>query len=188
MTGNPTSQTTTPPPTTVPSQPENICLHPHVWRPLLQCGALHPHGRGNPCPRKAQKCRTFEEHCGKGWVLGTSFKYYRAWTVWIKTTRSLRISATIFHKQKYISNPAVTPANQVLSAAGALDKLLTTNVSNYLTNTSLTQLERLGSILNPEVPVPGGHAVGTKLGGRPRPLRGLDPSLVPDPRTRITVT
>ena len=30
--------------------------------------------------------------------------------------------------------------------------------------------------------------VGTKLGGRPRPLRGLDPSLVPEPRTRITVT
>ena len=30
--------------------------------------------------------------------------------------------------------------------------------------------------------------VGTKLGGRPRPLRGLDPSLVPDPRTRIPVT
>ena len=30
--------------------------------------------------------------------------------------------------------------------------------------------------------------VGTKLGGRPRPLRGLDPSLVPYPRTRITVT
>ena len=30
--------------------------------------------------------------------------------------------------------------------------------------------------------------VGTKLGGRPRPLRGIDPSLVPEPRTRITVT
>ena len=30
--------------------------------------------------------------------------------------------------------------------------------------------------------------VGTKLNGRPRPLRGLDPSLVPEPRTRITVT
>ena len=29
--------------------------------------------------------------------------------------------------------------------------------------------------------------VGTKLGGRPRALRGLDPSLVPKPRTRIIV-
>ena len=28
-----------------------------------------------------------------------------------------------------------------------------------------------------------GRDVGTKLGGRPRPLRGIDPSLVPDPRT-----
>ena len=83
--------------------------------------------------------------------------------MWIKTTRSLRISAAIFHKQKYISNPAVTPANRFLAAAGALDELLTTNVSNYLTYTSLSQLERLGSILNPEVPVPGGHSVGTEL-------------------------
>ena len=31
------------------------------------------------------------------------------------------------------------------------------------------------------------QCIGTKLGGRPRPLRGLDPSLVPDPRTQITV-
>ena len=29
--------------------------------------------------------------------------------------------------------------------------------------------------------------VGTKLGGRPRALRGLDPSLVQEPRTQITV-
>ena len=31
-------------------------------------------------------------------------------------------------------------------------------------------------------------SVGTKLGGCPQPLRGLDPSLVTEPRTRITVT
>ena len=30
--------------------------------------------------------------------------------------------------------------------------------------------------------------VETKLGERPRPLRGLDPSLVPEPRTQIPVT
>ena len=30
--------------------------------------------------------------------------------------------------------------------------------------------------------------VGTKLGGRPQPLRRINLSLVPDPRTRITVT
>ena len=29
--------------------------------------------------------------------------------------------------------------------------------------------------------------VGNKLGGRPRPLRRLEPSLVPEPRTRMTV-
>ena len=32
------------------------------------------------------------------------------------------------------------------------------------------------------------HPVGTKLGGRPRPLCGLAPSLVPEPITKIPVT
>ena len=78
----------------------------------------------------------------------------------MKTTRALRISATVFHKHKYISNPAVTPANRVLAATGALDNLLTTNVPNSLTNTYLTQIKRLVFILKPEVPVPGGRADG----------------------------
>ena len=80
--------------------------------------------------------------------------------MWMKTTRALQISANVFQKHKYISNPVVTPSNRVLAAAGALFNLLKTNVPNFLTDTSLTQIERLGSILKPEVPVPGGHADG----------------------------
>ena len=74
--------------------------------------------------------------------------------------RVLRISATVFHKNKFIYNPAVTPANQVLTAAGALADLLKTNVFNSFTDTSLIQIKRLGSILKPKVPVPGGRAEG----------------------------
>ena len=99
---------------------------------------------------KTKKRCTFAEHCRKCCFLGTSFERFRAWTMWMKTTRVLLISATVFHKHKYISNPVVTPANWVLAAAGALSDLLTTNVPNYLTNTSLTHLNPLGSILKPE--------------------------------------
>ena len=74
--------------------------------------------------------------------------------------RVLRISATVFHKNKFIYNPAVTPANQVLTAAGALADLLKTNVFNSFTDTSLIQIKRLGSILKPKVPVPGGRVEG----------------------------
>ena len=72
--------------------------------------------------------------------------------MWMKTTWALRISSTIFHKRKYISNLSVTPVNQVLSAASALANLLKTNVTNYLTNTSLFHIKRLGSILKRKVP------------------------------------
>ena len=72
----------------------------------------------------------------------------------MKNTRSLRVSATVFHKHKYISNPDVTPADRIIAAAGALAKLLTGNLPQSLNDTSLTHMERLGSILKPEVPVP----------------------------------
>ena len=68
---------------------------------------------------KSQKRRTSSEHCSKGWVLGNLFEHYHSWTMWMKTTQVLRISATVFHKHKFISNPAVTPAYQVLANSGA---------------------------------------------------------------------
>ena len=58
----------------------------------------------------------------------------------MKTTQALRILATVFHKHKYTFNSAVTPADRVLAATGALADLLKTNVHNPLTNTLLTQL------------------------------------------------
>jgi hypothetical protein len=66
---------------------------------------------------KPQRRRTFAEHCRKGFVLGTSFEHYRGWEMWMIGTRSTRISATVFHKHKYISNPTVTPADTVIAAA-----------------------------------------------------------------------
>ena len=122
--------------------------------------SFFPIGMESLVHEKPKKRRNFSEQCSKGWVLGTSFEHYYAWTMWMKTTRALRISATIFHKHKYISNPSMTPADLVLAATGALAKLLTTKVPNSLTNTSMTQLGRLGSILKPEVPVPEGRADG----------------------------
>ena len=71
-------------------------------------------GMGTLIHDKPKKCHTFGGHCSKGWVIGTSFEHYRAWTLWMKTTRALHISETVFHKHKYISNPDVNPANHFL--------------------------------------------------------------------------
>ena len=46
----------------------------------------------------------------------------------------------------------------------------------------------IGSYLPSIIPRLAAYIVGTKIAGRPRLLRGINPSLVPDPRTRITVT
>ena len=52
----------------------------------------------------------------------------------------------------------------------------------------MLKTKRIDRLVKPvwmKYPCPG---VGTKLGGLPRPLRRLDPSLVPEPITQITVT
>ena len=59
----------------------------------------------------------------------------------MKNTLSLRLSATVFQKHKYISNPYVTPSDRIIAAAGALAKLLTGNLPQSLNETSLTHLE-----------------------------------------------
>ena len=50
---------------------------------------------------KPHRRRSFAEHCKKGYVLGTSFEHYRAWTIWMTDTRAQRVSGTVFHKHKY---------------------------------------------------------------------------------------
>ena len=58
---------------------------------------------------KPKRRGIFAEHCSKGYILGTAFEHYRAWTMWIKDKRATIISATVSHKHKYITNPSVTP-------------------------------------------------------------------------------
>ena len=81
---------------------------------------------------KTNKRKTFAEHCRKGYVLGTSFKHYRAWIFWMLNTRAIRVSATLFHKHKYISNPNVIPADAVIAAAGNLALVLKGEISSCL--------------------------------------------------------
>ena len=71
----------------------------------------------------------FAEHFRNGYVLRTYFEHYRAWTFWMLNARATRVSATVFHKHKYISNPNVTPAYAVISVAGNLTSALKGTVS-----------------------------------------------------------
>eukprot|EP00804_Cyclotella_cryptica_P004233 CCRYP_014564-RA/>CCRYP_014564-RA protein AED:0.42 eAED:0.42 QI:0/0/0/1/0/0/3/0/425 len=62
-------------------------------------------------------CRkTFVQHCTKGYVIGISYEHYRCWKVWTPSSRTTRISATVFFKHKChnISHrkPVAPPHNQ----------------------------------------------------------------------------
>jgi len=98
--------------------------------------------RDNPHRRKS-----FAQHCTKGYVIGTSYEHYRCWKVWTPATRTTRISATVFFKHKYITNPSVTPADAIIAAAANLSHLLTNNLqahhNNIVQNTDLTRLQIL---------------------------------------------
>ena len=67
--------------------------------------------------------------------------------MWMKDTRATRISATVFHKHKYITNPSVTPEDHVIATAGKLAAELKGRMATHLGKTDLHQLERLGTIL-----------------------------------------
>ena len=76
--------------------------------------------------------KTFTQHCSKGWVLGTLPEYYRCWTVWSKDTRAMRVTGRVFFKHKYLTNPHVTPEDQVMAAAANLATVLTANKKSKL--------------------------------------------------------
>ncbi len=95
---------------------------------------------------KTKRRKTFAEHCKKGFVLRTSFKHYRAWMIWMNDTRTTRISGTVFHKHKYISTPAVTPADAVITAAGRLAAVIKGTYYNHLSNEPLAKLTRLSDL------------------------------------------
>jgi len=97
---------------------------------------------------KPQRRRTFAQHCSKGWVLATSPEHYRCWKVWTKTTRTTRISGTMFFKHKYITNPTVTPADTIIAAASNLADALRKNVkAQTIGQIKYADLKRLQAIL-----------------------------------------
>ena len=103
---------------------------------------------------KPQRRRTFAEHCKKGFVLGTSFENYCGWKMWMLNTQIISISATVFHKHKYISNPTVTPGDAVIVAAQNLAAALKRKMPHYLQGSPLSKLSRLSKIFSDAAAVP----------------------------------
>jgi hypothetical protein len=87
---------------------------------------------------KPHKHHTYAEHCTKAFVLGTSTEHYRCWKFWTPTTRTTCISRAAFFKHKYLTNPLVTPEDQVIAAAARLTNELQ-GINQPQLNTSTLQ-------------------------------------------------
>ena len=75
----------------------------------------------------------------------------------MQQTRATRVLGTVFHKHKYISNLAVTPADAVIAAARNLASALKGKIPHYLKGSPLAELTRLIKIFSeavaePEIP------------------------------------
>ena len=106
----------------------NVCTYTALYGPQdYNRMPFVPIGCESFAHDKPGRRKSFAQHCSKGWVLGTSPEHYRAWVHWTPRTRTTRISATMFFKHKYISNPTATPADAVVAAIANLEKTITHN-------------------------------------------------------------
>jgi hypothetical protein len=67
---------------------------------------------------------TWAEHATNGWYIGTSTEHYQCHRIYVKKTRSERISDTVFFKHKYITQPTLTPADTIVKAINDLTHAL----------------------------------------------------------------
>ena len=95
-------------------------------------------------------------------MLGTSFEHYRGRKMCMINTRTVRISNTVFHKHKYISNPTVTPYDAVIAAAQNLAAALKSKMPYYLQESPFSELSRLSKIFSDAAAVPTQNRSTTK--------------------------
>jgi hypothetical protein len=100
---------------------------------------------------KPHKRQTYAQHCEKGFVIGTLFEHYRCQKIWMKDTHCTRILGAVWFKRKYLTNPSVTPEDQIIAAIRGLAKTLRTNILPQLHDNTVDKLQKLQDILQPRL-------------------------------------
>ena len=103
---------------------------------------------------KPKHRKTFAAHCRKVYVLGTSFEHYLAWKIWMINTRATQVSATVFHKHKYVSNPTANPDDAIIVAAGNLITAIKVHLPHRLQEFHLSELTHLSTIFSDAAATP----------------------------------
>ena len=69
----------------------------------------------------------------------------------MKDTHATRVSGAVWFKHKYLTNPSITPEDQIEAAIGGLAKTLTTGVPLQLRDNTVDKLCKLQEILEPRM-------------------------------------
>jgi hypothetical protein len=67
---------------------------------------------------------TWAEHTTNGWYIGTSNEHYRCHKIYVKKTKSVRISKTVFFKHKHTTQPTLKQADTIVKATDDLTHAL----------------------------------------------------------------
>ncbi len=93
------------------------------------------------------RCGTWADHLTDGWYLGTSNEHYRCHIIYVKKTRSERISDTVFFKHRYITQPTSTQADIILKALDDLTHALKGR-KKVKGDAQIEALEKIDKLLN----------------------------------------
>jgi len=98
---------------------------------------------------KPGRQKTFGEHSEDGFYLKTSEEHYRTHGVFCKKTRVKRLADMVFFKHKYITQPAVTPADAIVNALTKLQDTIQ-GIQHSKNDAQFEALRHLEQTLQPQ--------------------------------------
>ncbi len=106
---------------------------------------LGPMGCAVQVHKSNERRGTWADNAIDGWYLQTSPKHYRCLIVYVKNTRSKRVSDTVHFKHKYITQPTLTPEDTIVKAINDLTHALkeSRNTKGILQIKALLKMDEL---------------------------------------------
>jgi hypothetical protein len=97
--------------------------------------------------KSRDRCGTWAEHTTDGWYIGISNEHNQCHKIYVKKTRSVRISDTVFFKHKHITHPTLTLVDTIVKAIIDLTHALKGR-KNLKGIAHIKALEKFDAILN----------------------------------------
>jgi hypothetical protein len=107
---------------------------------------LHPLGCKVQAFNDTKTRRSWEENSKDGYYIGTSMQHHRTYNVWIKLTKAIQNTNTVYFQHAYITKPTITKADIVAEAATKLIEAIKGNYASVHNETDVDALNRLSQV------------------------------------------